>query len=67
LLRTDHAGALQWRFRSDGRAAVDSWRSAMVRYWHNRPGEFLPLLTPDEDSSDAIDTNPAPPEPFFPG
>jgi hypothetical protein len=21
----------------------------------------------DEDSSDAVDTNPAPPEPFFPG
>jgi competence protein ComEC len=66
LLRTDHSGALQWRFRADGRATVDSWRSAVVRYWHNRPGELLPA-SPDDDSSDAIDTNPAPPEPFFPG
>jgi competence protein ComEC len=67
LLRTDHSGALQWRFRSDGRSAVDSWRSGLVRYWHNRPGKFLPVFATDEDSSDAIDTNPAPPEPFFPG
>jgi competence protein ComEC len=36
-VRTDHAGATQWRLRGDGAIAVDSTR-AHARYWHNRPG-----------------------------
>ena len=35
---TDHAGAAQWRFGSDGRVEFRSWRSRAARHWHNRPG-----------------------------
>ena len=38
LIRTDHAGAAQWRFGPDGHAEFRSWRSLAARYWHNRPG-----------------------------
>ena len=38
LTRTDHAGAAQRRFGSDGRVEFRSWRSLAARYWHNRPG-----------------------------
>jgi competence protein ComEC len=67
LLRTDHAGALHWRFAPEGSTTVSAWRSVAVRYWHNRPGP-LPSATADEDEPpEGIDSNPAPPEPFFPG
>jgi competence protein ComEC len=66
LLRTDHGGALQWRFAADGSATVSAWRSVAARYWHNRPGP-LPSPSADDDPPEGIDTNPAPPEPFFPG
>jgi competence protein ComEC len=36
-VRTDHAGATQWRLRDDGSIAVESMRTRS-RYWHNRPG-----------------------------
>ena len=38
VIRTDHAGAAQWRFGSDGHVEFRSWRSLAARYWHNRPG-----------------------------
>jgi hypothetical protein len=38
LIRTDHAGAAQWRFGPDGHAEFRSWRSLAARYGHNRPG-----------------------------
>ena len=38
LIRTDHAGAAQWRFGPDGHVEFRSWRSLAARYWHNRPG-----------------------------
>jgi competence protein ComEC len=66
LLRTDHAGALQWRFAPDGSATISAWRSVAVRYWHNRPGPVT-SASADDDPPEGIDTNPAPPEPFFPG
>jgi competence protein ComEC len=37
-VRTDHAGAAQWRLRGDGSIAVESMRMR-PRYWHNRPGK----------------------------
>ncbi len=37
-VRTDHAGATQWRLRADGSVEVESMRSDRARYWHNRPG-----------------------------
>jgi len=38
FLRTDQAGAAQWRFDSAGNAEFRPWRARAVRYWHNRPG-----------------------------
>jgi len=38
VVRTDHAGAAQWRFAADGTIVFRFWRSFAVRYWHNRPG-----------------------------
>lgn len=67
LLRTDHAGALQWRFAPDGSTTVSAWRSAAVHYWHNRPGPIHSDFPDEDDPPEGIDTNPAPPEPFFPG
>ncbi|GAB4464193.1 MAG: DNA internalization-related competence protein ComEC/Rec2 [Burkholderiaceae bacterium] len=37
VMRTDHAGAIQWRFRRDGAVQVEAWRLQHARYWHNRP------------------------------
>lgn len=67
LLRTDHAGALQWRFGPDGGATISAWRSVAVRYWHNRPGLLPSAAAFEDDPPEGIDTNPAPPEAFFPG
>ena len=36
-VRTDHAGATQWRMRADGSIEVESMRVPRRRYWHNRP------------------------------
>ena len=38
LVRTDHAGAAQWRFAADGGVQSRAWRAIAVRYGHNRPG-----------------------------
>jgi competence protein ComEC len=38
VVRTDHAGAAQWRFAADGTIDFRFWRSFAVRYWPNRPG-----------------------------
>ncbi len=71
LFRTDHAGAVQWRFTPDGRATVSASRQEDYRYWHNRPGAQLPrslsgpdTTAPDTDAPDAI---PGPPEPYVRG
>jgi len=37
-VRTDHAGATQWRMRGDGTTDVESMRGERFRYWHNHPG-----------------------------
>ncbi len=38
VMRTDHFGAVQWRFAADGTVAVEAWRRDRARYWHNQPG-----------------------------
>jgi competence protein ComEC len=45
LVRTDHDGATQWRWRRDGSTEMESWRRQHARYWHNRPSR--PMLVPD--------------------
>ncbi len=64
FFRTDHAGALQWRFAEDGSSAVQSTRQAAARYWHNRPGAARPSTDVPEGNSAASDAIPGPPEPF---
>ncbi len=66
FFRTDHAGALQWRFARDGSSAVASSRQAEARYWHNRPGtrgQSAGVGTIDIESAQP-DVIPGPPEPF---
>ncbi|MDH5207877.1 MAG: DNA internalization-related competence protein ComEC/Rec2 [Burkholderiaceae bacterium] len=63
LLRTDHSGALQWRFGADGGTRVSAWRTEAVRYWHNRPGG--PWIVETDPADEAGE--PAPIEPFVAG
>jgi competence protein ComEC len=53
LVRTDHAGAAQWRFAADGAVEFRAWRAIAVRYWHNRPGAGRVVPTADEFSDSA--------------
>jgi competence protein ComEC len=65
FFRTDHAGALQWRFKSDASSTVASSREAEVRYWHNRP--LQPLVIDGgmpETGATVYDAIPGPPEPY---
>ncbi|MGZ9060215.1 MAG: hypothetical protein ACXW14_13350, partial [Burkholderiaceae bacterium] len=68
FFRTDHAGALQWRFAPDSASRVHSTRQSEARYWHNRPGATVapagaaPL--PPEGDAAAADAIPGPPEPY---
>jgi len=64
LFRSDHAGALQWRFLPDGGIRRSAWRTERVRYWHNRP-PGRPTAN-EEDSGDAP-AEPFPIEPFIAG
>jgi hypothetical protein len=50
LIRTDHAGAAQWRYAPGTAVGFRSWRATAVRYWHNRPaaGRTGAATEPDE-------------------
>ncbi|NWG88205.1 MAG: hypothetical protein HXY26_11995 [Hydrogenophilaceae bacterium] len=50
VARTDHSGAIQWRWRRDGTIEVEAWRRQHARYWHNRPvaGHEPAPVEPDE-------------------
>ena len=66
LHRTDHAGALQWRFARDGRSALLAERHSAARYWHNRAGAMrvpapVGATSLETPGPDAI---PGPPEPY---
>lgn len=37
VVRSDEAGAAQWRFRSDGAVQLHRWRASAHRYWNNLP------------------------------
>jgi competence protein ComEC len=63
LHRTDHAGALQWRFLPDGSTRRSAWRTEFVRYWHNRPG----FPAPEEAGDDEDIAAPPALEPFIAG
>ncbi|MGB2815723.1 MAG: hypothetical protein WBC37_00720 [Burkholderiaceae bacterium] len=59
LHRTDHSGALQWRFFTDGRVRRSAWRTEAVHYWHNRPGpRRADEVEDDEDASPAFTIEP---------
>lgn len=62
FVRTDHAGATQWRFAADGGVQQRSWRATAVRYWHNRPGAGR-ALRPESDDEAAEEGEAR--EPFF--
>ncbi len=49
IARTDHAGAVQWRWRRDGTIEVEAWRHAHARYWHNRPAPVHELAPSEVD------------------
>ncbi len=68
LFRTDHSGALQWRFAGDGSSTVSSARETQARYWHNRPPTALQSLDAGSGTPEASDSTPdvipGPPEPL---
>ena len=63
LLRTDHAGAAQWRFGAGGGEQPRAWRAIAVRYWHNRPGAGHSALPLESDEEVAGEGEPR--EPLF--
>jgi competence protein ComEC len=71
FFRTDHAGALQWRFAPDATSTTFASRQSDARYWHNRPGALPPQLSSAPGAADsettAPDAIPGPPEPYVGG
>jgi competence protein ComEC len=54
VARTDHHGAVQWRFGADGSAQVLAARRTHARYWHNQPDAAgLPPRSRSEESDEA--------------
>jgi competence protein ComEC len=49
VVRSDAAGATQWRLRPDGSAWVRSERIHGRRYWHNLPAGDAPLPADEQD------------------
>lgn len=68
FFRTDHAGALQWRFASNGTSLLFSTRETEARYWHNRPGAAPGRAGSGNGAQEvgaaAPDVIPGPPEPY---
>jgi competence protein ComEC len=62
LIRTDHSGAVQWRYAPGNAVEFRSWRATAVRYWHNRPaaGRSAAVTEPDDALEDS-----EPREPLF--
>jgi competence protein ComEC len=63
-VRTDAAGATQWRMKADGSVKIDSMRAHHARYWFNRPGAPLPELARDDLSSEQTEPQVEPLPPF---
>jgi hypothetical protein len=57
VLRSDQAGAVQWRFLASGDVEIEAWRRDHARYWHNQappqpmatPADPVPSPEPDPD------------------
>lgn len=64
IARTDHAGAIQWRWRRDGTIEVEAWRRQHARYWHNRPAATYE--TEPAEADDAVGAAPHSDEPLQP-
>jgi competence protein ComEC len=70
VLRTDEAGAIQWRFQPGGVVGVHRQRVDARRYWHNQPGPAVTIILPPETCSeeageDTSSRNDEPPDPAF--
>jgi competence protein ComEC len=62
LARTDHGGALQWRFAANGGVEYTATRATAVRYWHNRPATGQGR--PPADDFDEAENDEVPREPL---
>ena len=62
LIRTDHAGAAQWRYAPGKTVEFRSWRATAVRYWHNRPAAGRSAAATEAD--EALEVT-EPREPLF--
>ena len=56
VVRSDEAGAAQWRFGSGGAVELHRWRASAHRYWNDRPGAGAIVEAPVPD----IDGRPDP-------
>ncbi len=61
IVRTDHAGATQWRFSAAGDVTLHRLRLDAPRYWHNQPA-ILEAARAAVTSSEADDDESRPPE-----
>jgi competence protein ComEC len=57
-IRTDHAGATQWRLRGDGSVDIESMRVSRKRYWHNQPAQSVPRAADANDDVPAAQSEP---------
>jgi competence protein ComEC len=60
VVRTDHSGALQWRFPRAGDPTLVAARRAEARYWHNRPLDQGAGQDGDPDTDNALRTTGSP-------
>jgi competence protein ComEC len=50
VVRSDEAGAAQWRFRRGGAVELHRWRASAHRYWNDQPGAGAVAAPPVPDS-----------------
>ena len=51
VLRSDEAGAVQWRVGAGGEVAIERWRRDHARYWHNQPAPSPGQMPSDVEES----------------
>ncbi len=49
VVRSDEAGAAQWRFRGGGAVELHRWRASAHRYWNDQPGAGAATDAPAPD------------------
>lgn len=52
IVRSDEAGAAQWRFAADGKVELERWRIDHPRYWHNQPERRAMRAPPGDDGDE---------------